>query len=103
VEPACSSRDIQIFFYRYVYKFVCDPDALFQMALAENHRAALKLETSATFAANGTASRTSSSSEALAASGRSRHQVLSSSLLTAVHNTCYSHPYHQSYIFHHKI
>ena len=29
---------------RYVYKFVCDPDALFQMALAENHRTALKME-----------------------------------------------------------
>ena len=29
---------------RYVYKFVCDPDALFQMALAENHRNALKAE-----------------------------------------------------------
>ncbi|CAB4066593.1 ETV1 [Lepeophtheirus salmonis] len=31
---------------RYVYKFVCDPEALFQMALAENHRAALKVEAS---------------------------------------------------------
>ena len=29
---------------RYVYKFVCDPDALFQMALAENHRNALRAE-----------------------------------------------------------
>jgi hypothetical protein len=29
---------------RYVYKFVCDPDALFQMALAENHRNVLKAE-----------------------------------------------------------
>ena len=27
-----------------MYKFVCDPDALFQMALAENHRNALKAE-----------------------------------------------------------
>ena len=33
---------------RYVYKFVCDPEALFQMALAENHRNALKLEAAAT-------------------------------------------------------
>ena len=32
---------------RYVYKFVCDPEALFQMALAENHRNALKLEAAA--------------------------------------------------------
>ena len=32
---------------RYVYKFVCDPDALFQMALAENHRNALKMEAAA--------------------------------------------------------
>ena len=29
---------------RYVYKFVCVPEALFQMALAENHRNALKAE-----------------------------------------------------------
>ena len=27
-----------------MYKFVCDPEALFQMALAENHRNALKAE-----------------------------------------------------------
>ena len=30
-----------------MYKFVCDPDALFQMALAENHRNALKMEAAA--------------------------------------------------------
>ena len=30
-----------------MYKFVCDPEALFQMALAENHRNALKLEAAA--------------------------------------------------------
>ena len=55
---------------RYVYKFVCDPEALFQMALAENHRAALKLEaTTPNFP-------TPSSRSALAeASGRNRHQV----------------------------
>jgi hypothetical protein len=38
---------LTLFFFRYVYKFVCDPEALFQMALAENHRAALKLEATA--------------------------------------------------------
>lgn len=37
---------------RYVYKFVCDPDALFQMALAENHRNALKMEAAAVAANN---------------------------------------------------
>ena len=37
---------------RYVYKFVCDPDALFQMALAENHRTALKMEANCIAAAN---------------------------------------------------
>ncbi|XP_014680370.1 PREDICTED: ETS translocation variant 5-like [Priapulus caudatus] len=29
---------------RYVYKFVCDPDALFSMAFPENHRPILKSE-----------------------------------------------------------
>lgn len=38
---------------RYVYKFVCDPEALFQMALAENHRNALKLEAAASHCAMG--------------------------------------------------
>ena len=37
---------------RYVYKFVCDPDALFQMALAENHRNALKMEAAASITAS---------------------------------------------------
>ena len=35
---------------RYVYKFVCDPEALFQMALAENHRNALKAEAASVLA-----------------------------------------------------
>ena len=35
-----------------MYKFVCDPDALFQMALAENHRNALKMEAAAVAATN---------------------------------------------------
>ena len=40
---------------RYVYKFVCDPDALFQMALAENHRTALKMEATSIAASTATA------------------------------------------------
>ena len=38
-----------------MYKFVCDPDALFQMALAENHRNALKMEAAAVSANNNSA------------------------------------------------
>ena len=38
-----------------MYKFVCDPDALFQMALAENHRNALKMEAAAVTANNNSA------------------------------------------------
>jgi hypothetical protein len=29
---------------RYVYKFVCDPEALFSMAFPDNHRPVLKVE-----------------------------------------------------------
>merc|ERR1711962_737733 len=48
---------------RYVYKFVCDPDALFQMALAENHRTALKMEATCIAAAStGNSTNTSVSS-----------------------------------------
>ena len=46
------SNILQISGERYVYKFVCDPDALFQMALAENHRTALKMEANCIAAAN---------------------------------------------------
>ena len=52
-----SNKILQIFHSilgeRYVYKFVCDPDALFQMALAENHRTALKMEANCIAAASG--------------------------------------------------
>ena len=37
---------------RYVYKFVCDLNALFQMSLAENHRTALKMEANCNAAAS---------------------------------------------------
>ncbi|XP_059082587.1 ETS translocation variant 4-like isoform X2 [Tigriopus californicus] len=39
---------------RYVYKFVCDPEALFQMAVAENHRNALKVEVASVKSSSGT-------------------------------------------------
>ena len=49
---------------RYVYKFVCDPDALFQMALAENHRTALKMEATCIAAATtGTSANNSGTTE----------------------------------------
>ena len=49
---------------RYVYKFVCDPDALFQMALAENHRTALKMEATCIAAATtGTSANNSGTNE----------------------------------------
>ena len=61
--------------FRYVYKFVCDPEALFQMALAENHRAALKMEaTSGTFPTSGSSSR-AAAAETITVPGRNRHQV----------------------------
>lgn len=50
---------------RYVYKFVCDPEALFSMAFPDNHRPILKTEhSSAPSVAEGLYRETSQSPEA---------------------------------------
>lgn len=58
---------------RYVYKFVCDPEALFQMALAENHRNALKAEAAASVAKSHMKS-SSTGHSATKVKGSGRHQ-----------------------------
>ncbi|NXD79560.1 ETV5 protein, partial [Halcyon senegalensis] len=42
--PTPSSSSLQVAGERYVYKFVCDPDALFSMAYPDNQRPFLKTE-----------------------------------------------------------
>lgn len=88
---------------RYVYKFVCDPDALFQMALAENHRTALKME------ANSIATSSSTSAEAGAdyagfhdqpasSNARCRHQysdMLNQVYTSHLHAQLHQHQPHQ--------
>ena len=58
---------------RYVYKFVCDPDALFQMALAENHRNALRAEAASVISR---AANSGQSSTAAAAAASEEERVI---------------------------
>ncbi len=88
---------------RYVYKFVCDPDALFQMALAENHRTALKMEATCIAASSGEAADFSASAAAsqygqaaAAAAEQSAGQVRSS----RAHHHQYSDMLNQVYTSH---
>ncbi len=75
---------------RYVYKFVCDPEALFQMALAENHRNALKAEAASVLAKGDNSKKHGGSNEVEAAQGvggdgKRRHQY--SDMLNQVYSS----------------
>ena len=72
---------------RYVYKFVCDPEALFQMALAENHRNALKAEAAAVLKGSAAA--------AAAAVGGNGGSSSSSGVVHADGQEVYGKPRHQ--------
>ena len=61
---------------RYVYKFVCDPDALFQMALAENHRNALRAEAASVISRAANSGQSSASNAAAAAAASEEERVI---------------------------
>ena len=93
-----------------MYKFVCDPDALFQMALAENHRNALKMEAAAVTANNnnanlqvGNASSNSVAAQLFAGNSGLNDSTNSNSQHTALlqHHQQQNHSHHTRLSSHH--
>ena len=68
---------------RYVYKFVCDPDALFTMAFPDNQRPVLKTESSAVSSAN-LAGKSSSTSDYYGQNGGSSTHLQNSRMMTSL-------------------